>query len=290
MHRRTLLVALASLTAGCVSAPGTTVRDEFRLANLAVTTNTERPSARYVVEPSAYYTADAVERERQDSAEPIVVQNVSDIEDSAVREVVKEVLTDGVWRSNITPQGLRETVERVDFFTGYGGGDADAHIGLEFYELDPDAAPPIHFDATIVDDRVSADSPGALEFTLRNTGEEAQEVFSGTVPPFGVLRASRVDAAESFNFWRDYENEGCVFFGEQGIGVCSIGIITGMAPGEELTRRYVVLHPTTDRHPEYMAPPGPGRYRVAGSNTYNTGNQAPSSTLSYAVEFDLDAL
>lgn len=254
-----------------------------------MTTSTDQPSVKYVLKPMAFYSADAVEREREGSTESIVVMDVTEIEDPDVRHAIETALREDEWRSNTLPDGLAGLVERVDLFTGTPAGDARTHVGIELYRTHPDRPPAIEFDASVTDPWVSPERPGALEFTLTNTGQESQEVFSGTVPPFGLVRATRTTGSGQFLLWRDYGEEGCVNFTDDGVAVCAIGIITELAPGETLSRRYEVLPSTTAHHPDRTVPQGPGPYRIRDKLGYSPGDGAPGSTLSFAVEFTLEA-
>jgi len=303
MRRRALLVSLGSLTTGCLSAPPgnpsanspsdsspsmTTSDAEYQITRLSVTTSTDQPSVKYVLKPMAFYSADAVEREREESTEEIVVMDVSRIDDPAIRQAIETALRDEEWRSNTLPEGLTDLVKRVDFFTGSPVGDTYTHVGLELYRLHPGRPPAIEFDASVPDEQVSPESPGTLEFTLRNTGKETQEVFSGTVPPFGIVRAKRTTRGGEFLLWRNYEEDGCVTFTDDGMAVCSIGKITELAPDEELARRYNILPSTTEHYPDRTVPPGPGAYLMSDTLGYSTGNGAPGSKLTFAVNFTLD--
>jgi hypothetical protein len=319
MHRRALIVSLGSVLAGCLSgSPGNQSTDappasstptssptesspspttptesatpdsEYRITDVSVTTSTEQPSVNYVLEPRAFYSADAVERERRESSEEVVVVDIADVDDPAVRQAIETAIREKEWRSNTLPDGLADLVERVDFVTGVTPDQTHTHVGLELYRLDPDRSPPVEFDASVPDGVVSTDNPGTLEFTLRNTGTETQELFSGTVPPFGIMRAERSSEDGRFLLWRDYEEEGCVFFTDEGIGSCDIGITTELEPETELSRRYDVLPATTEHYPDRTVPPGPGEYQTSEKIGYSTGDGAPGSTLSFTVDFTLD--
>lgn len=298
MHRRGLLAILGGLTAGCVGAPSTNPATtaspshtpspdaEYHITDLSVSTQTEQPTVKYVLKTRAFYSANAVEREREDSAEKIVVMDVSEIEDSKVRGAITTALREDEWRSNTLPDGLAEVVDRVDFFTGIPAGDTHTHIGLELYRLRPDQPPAIEFTASVTDEWVSSDSPGAMELSLENTGAESQTIGSGTVPPFGMVFAERRDA--KFLLWRDYTDEGCISFTDNGIATCAIGKITTLDPGERISREYKVLPSTTDLQPGYTVPPGPGEYRITDRVGYSRGNGVPGSTLSFTVTFALE--
>lgn len=54
-----------------------------------------------------------------------------------------------------------------------------------------------------------------IELAVANAGSTAQEVFSGTVLPFGPVYAETVDGGEGFLLWRDYE-EGCITIDDGG--------------------------------------------------------------------------
>jgi len=326
MRRRALLASIGSLSAGCLAAPetgdtaGSTTSPggneppvttstppcestteppsaespdesgtagEYRLTDLTTSTRTDRPSARYVLEPSAFYSADAVEREADRTGERQVVMDVSAVDDEAARDAIETAIRTGDWRSDTLPDGLAETVGRVDFFTGVASGSA-THVGLTLYRLHPDRPPALEFGAAIVDEVVSTGSPGVVELRLANRSGTTQQVFSGTVPPFGTVFAESVDADEEFLLWRDYEAEGCVSFTDTGLATCAIGVVTELGPCEHLARRYRVLPAGTTHHPEYTAPPGPGRYRITDSLSYYEQDGAPESALSFAVEFSLE--
>lgn len=293
MRRRTLLAGLgAGLTAGCLGRvgyrgprPSPGGGTAYRIADLETSSSTERPAVRYVLEPRAFYSTEAVERKRRREGE-VRVTDVSEL-DPAVRTAVETAIRDGEWRANDLPDGLAGAVERYDFFTGASSG-THTHVGLELYRFDPDAPPAVAFEAAIVDDRAEPGDPGALEFALRNVGDEPREVFSGTVPPFGVVFAEAVGGAGRFLLWREYTEEGCVGFSGDGIVQCAVGKLTDLRPGEVITRRYEVRHDSTDVRPEYTRPPGPGAYRVADRVGHSRQHGAPGSTLSFEVRFGLE--
>lgn len=259
---------------------------EIEIEDLVVQSSTNRPGVKFILELDTLYSSDAVERERESSTEDIVVMDVGEIEDAAVRDAVVTALRSGEWRSNSLPDGLRDLVERVDFFTGVPKDDTYTHLGVSLYRLHPDRPPAIEFQAAVTDRWVSPSSPGALELSLTNTSQTSQEIFSGTVPPFGLVSASTDDGSR-FLLWRNYVEEGCVFFSDEGIGRCDIGIITPIEAGETIARTYEILPSTTQKQPAHTVPSKPGRYRYAGGVSYNRGDGAPDSTLNFEIEFTL---
>lgn len=323
MRRRTLLASIGALSAGCLGSsrtnsttttedggttPGTTTAcdsgtktaaaesagetetdGQYRLTNLSKSTHADRPSTKYVLEPSSVYSGDAVEREEERTGEQRVVRDISEVSNEEVRDAIETAVRTGAWRSDSLPDGLAETVERVDFFTGVSDDDLGTHVGLTLHRLRPDRPPAIEFDATIVDAVVSEPSPGVVEFELTNNSSTTQEVFSGTVPPFGTVFADAAEGDDRFLLWRNYGEEGCIRFTDDGMIQCDIGKFTELRPCESVSRRYEVLPSTTDRYPEYTAPPGPGTYRVADSLSYSSGGGAPESELSFEVEFTLES-
>ena len=305
MHRRALLASLGVAAAGCLdsapSASGTTSRSttgqattvstdaEYELTDLEVSTSTDRPSFEYVLEPSKFYSAEGVENEETRTGEEQVVKDVSDIENSAVRDAIETAIDDREWRSNELPEGLAELVERVDFFTGVTDGTY-THIGLVLYRLDPDAPPAIEFDASVVDSTVEAGDPGAVELALTNASSTPRHVFSGTVPPFGMVFAEATERNARFLLWRPYEEEGCVNIQDDGgWSRCDIGMIAELEPGETVAREYEVLPSTTTNQPGLTLPPGPGPYRIADSISHSEKRGAPKSELSFEVEFTLES-
>lgn len=319
MRRRALLTSLGVVPAGClgVSLPGTDdptptstpvepcdgppepspdastdepeADGEFRLTGLVTSTDTDRPEVRYVLEPSAFYSADAVRRKEERTGEEQVVRDVAAVEDDRARDAIETAIRRGEWRSNELPDGLSGTVDRVDFFTGVSRDGTYTHVGLTLHHLRPDRPPAVAFDARVVDGVVSSESPGAVEFELRNRSRTTQLVSSGTVPPFGMVFAEAVDEPERFLLWREYEDEGCIRFTDDGWTRCDIGITTELEPCARLTRRYEVLPTETGTRPEYTAPPGPGTYRIYDSANYNEAPGAPGSTLSFEVEFTIES-
>ena len=269
------------------SSDGSESDGEFRLTDLATSTSTDGPSTPYLLEPSAVYTADAVRREEERTGEEQVVRDVSEVEDERVRDAVETAIQEGEWWADTLPEGLAETVERVDFFTGAREGRTATHIGLTLHRLRTDGPPGLAFDARVVDSVVAPESPGVVELELRNQLQTTQTISSGTVPPFGMVFANEVEDPERFLLWRDYEEEGCIEFTDDGYLQCDIGVLTDLEPCERLTRRYEVLPTGTDRQPEYTAPPGPGTYRISDSVSYREEQRAPGSTLSFEVEFTL---
>ena len=319
MRRRTLLAGLCALSTGCLSAPSARPRTaggtgpasgtsrtscrsdertertddedetgtEYRVTNLTVSTETARPGVRYVLEPSAFFSAAAVDREEERTGERLVVRDVSDVRDEAIREALATAARTGEWRSDAVPDGLAPLVERVDFFTGLSSDDTYTHIGFALHRSHPDRPPAVEFDATVVDGAVSAESPGVIELSLTNTGRERQEVFAGTVPPFGAVFATASFGTDRFLLWRDY-GEGCISFTDRGVVQCSIGRMVTLRPCQSVRRRYRVLPGTTANHPELTVPPGPGTYRIADDVSYSRGSGAPESTLSFEATFSLE--
>ena len=317
MRRRALLAGFVGLSAGCIGGresggsatsstvprvvaspttststgrPTVTPKDDsnaYRIENLEISQETHGPKHRYVLASTAFYSKRAVEREDEQTNRDLVVESIDDIESKPVRKAIETAIQTGRWRSNTLPDGLRETVERVDFFTGVPKDDTYTHVGLALSEQDPDAPPSIEFGARVRDADVTPDSPGALSLSLTNVGSEEQEVFAGTVPPFGAVFAEAVDSNERFLLWRPYEKEGCISLDKKGMSVCAIGTTVPIEPGKTVTKRYEVLAPTTDIHPRYTAPPGSGTYRYAADFTYSRPTNSPNSKLSVELQFDL---
>lgn len=262
---------------------------EYRVTDLSQSTEADEPSFKYVLEPSAFYSGDAVEREEERTGEELVVEDVSSIEDEAVQEAIETAIRTGHWRSNTLPDGLAATVERVDFFTGVSDDETHTHVGLTLYRFQPDQPPAVEFDAVVVDDVVSSGSPGMIELALRNGSQSTQQVFSGTVPPFGMVFANALEGDGEFILWRNYEEEGCFTFNDDGWMRCDIGIITKLEPCERISRRYEILPTDTSHQPDYTVPPGPGIYRISDSLGYYEQNGAPETSLSFEVEFTLES-
>lgn len=291
MDRRMMLAGLGvGLTAGCLRTVGyrgdspTSGTDAYHIDDLETTSSTERPAVRYILRPRAFYSADAVDRKREREGD-VDVADISELE-PRVREAIETAIHEDDWRTNHLPEGLAETVERYDFFTGATSG-THTHVGLELFRFDPDAPPAIAFDATATDNTVEPGDPGALEFSLHNMADDPREIFAGTVPPFGVVVAEAVTGNDQFLLWRNYTEEGCVGFTDDGIVQCAIGTITELGPGESVTRRYEVLHDGTAIQPDYTRPPGPGSYQITHTLSHSLGDGAPSSTLSLDVGFTL---
>jgi hypothetical protein len=301
MKRRRLLAALGPGLTGCIGTsrspstagtdPGGSEQDTDLVASeFSVSTEKTAPDHRYFVRITKVYSSDAVERHADD---PTVV-DVSEVEDADVRAVLEDVLSQGKLRRDAIPDGLRETVERVDFFTWNATTQPDdtaSHWGVEVYR--PDRDPVVEFDAALVDDTISATDPGAIEFSLENTGDRAREVFSGTVPPFGVLWAGTVEGSDGstheadddrYLLWRDYEDEGCVNFGDDGrMIVCDIGKITSIAPGETVSKTYQ-LRP---ENPVGSAL-APGEYVVSDTLSYHRESQGPTTKVEWEVRFTVE--
>ena len=263
---------------------------EYEVTQLSVSTSVDQPSYRFILEPAAFYSKDAVAREEERTGETQVVVDISEIESAEVREAIITAIQSGDWKSNSLPEGLADTVERVDFFTGVSEGDTYTHIGVALHRLNPNAPPAVEFDAQITDPYVSPDSPGAIVYSLQNRSSRPQEVFSGTVPPFGMMYADYdgTGGESRFLLWRDYEKEGCFSRHEGGWIRCDIGQITRLKSCESITRQYEILSSSTNHYPEETVPVSSGQYRTSGSVSYSTGNGSPSSVLSFEVSFRLE--
>lgn len=327
MRRRVLLASLGVLSAGCLgsspprsnnttpasptgetSTPTTTepcdrvddhsttdtsdegVTDgEYNLTGLTASVSSDQPSFKYVLEQSASYSGDAVERKEERTGEKQVVRDISAADNTKVRTAIETAIRSGEWRSNTLPDGLAETVDRVDFFTGVSKSDIYTHRGVTLYQLQPDQPPAVEFSAAVADGSVSAESPGVIAFTLRNTRRSTQYVSAGTVPPFGMVFAEAVESDGRFLLWRDYEEEGCIDFVDDEIVKCSIGTVIELQPCESITRRYEVLPSNTTHRPRYTVPPESGTYRITDSVAYYGQQGAPQSELSFEVDFTLES-
>ena len=328
MRRRTLLTGLAVLSTGCLGSPSSRTSSnlsptnsgetptstatpscesgtetastdssnesvaggEYRLSGLSQSTSTDHPSVKYVLEPSAYYSSDAVDREAEQTGEEQVVTDISAIDDDEVRDAIRTAIQTGDWRSNTLPDGLSDTIKRVDLFTGISEDATHTHVGLSLYRLRPDQPPAVEFNAAIIDDTVSEQSPGVIELELVNQSSTTQTVSSGTVPPFGMVFAESSKGSGEFLLWRNYEEEGCITFTKDGWRSCSIGKMTELQPCQRITRQYEVLPSTTTHQPKYTVPPEPGTYRITDSLNYYEEHGAPGSTLSFEVQFSLDTV
>jgi hypothetical protein len=317
MRRRTVLASVGSaLLAGCLGSRSTgrspstttdglttttpthgTVRgsDGFAVSEFDVSTTKLAPPKRYYLRITEVYSTDAVDREAGEQT----VRDVSEIDDPELKETVETILSDGkVWREGI-PQGLRELTERVDFFTWEANPDPDAtatHWGIRVYRAHPERNPVVEFAAELVDDRVAPGDPGAIAFSVTNTGDRTQAVFSGTVPPFSVLWAEAPGGNDRALLWRDYAEEGGVSFGERDgesvLVTYDVGVTTPIAPGETVEKRYE-LRPGFDR--DALTGYGfdaPGRYVVAETLNYHRHreSQGPSTEVDWSVEFELEAI
>lgn len=294
MQRRALLASIpASLTlAGCITPPSssrdttTTVTSgsdaAFTVTNLAVETETVAPTHRYLVRITKVYSADAVSREPGD---PTVV-DVSEVTDADVRSVLERVLSEGRIRQDTIPDGLREITERVDFFTWESTTDPDdtaSHWAIEVFESDPEAGPALAFDAELADETVYTDDPGTITFRVENVGDETQEIFSGTVPPFGLLWADG-PGGDRYLLWRDYTEEGCVSFTDEGhVESCDIGMITSVEPDETIERAYDI---------RLENPVGgslrTGHYVVSETLGYEREPQGPRTAVEWRVSFTVE--
>lgn len=163
------------------------------------------------------------------------------------------------------------------------------HITDHSMTTNTDRSSPIKFTASVIDQSVSSDSRGLLELSLTNSSQETQEVSAGTVPPFGVVSAKHMDGEGQFLLWRNYTDEGCVHFTTDGVTVCDIGSITKLSPRETISRRYEILPPMTETHPEHTVPPSPGRYRISDTLSYAKSASSESSELSFEVVFNLES-
>ncbi|WP_049899328.1 hypothetical protein [Halococcus agarilyticus] len=283
-------------TRSTATAPGdtpTTTPDGdatgYRIENLAVSQETDGPDHRYVLAVRSSYSEAAVEREEERTGRELTVRTIDEVEPEPVREAVETAIQTGEWRADTLPDGLRETLDGVDLFTGFSTDDVATHRGLRLYEQDPDAPPAVEFGARVLDAAVTPDDPGALELSLTNGGSERQAVFAGTVPPFGAVFVGAVDTDERFLLWRPYEEEGCISFEGNEMRVCAIGRQVTIEPGETVARQYEVLSPTTDTHPSHTAPPSPGTYRYTETFEHTAETGGPESELSCELRFDLSA-
>lgn len=290
MKRRALLATVPAVLAGCTATPpgntASTTRTTEPETNFVVTdfeVEAEKvgPTYRYLVRTTMVYSENAVANEPGTQT----VVDVSDIEDPDVKAVIEDVLTEGRVRRDSIPDGLRETVDRVDFFTWNETTDPDdtaSHWMIEVFDAHPDRDPAIQFDATLTDNSVSPDDPAAITFAIENVGSETQEVFSGTVPPFGVLWAERIGGGR-YLLWRDYEDEGCVNFDDGHVVVCDIGIVTKVEPGEAIDKTYEIRPENPVGSPLTF-----GDYTVSERLAYHQDSQGPNTNVEWRVSFSVE--
>lgn len=100
-----------------------------------------------------------------------------------------------------------------------GGPIADPGQGSDraTYELDTvrvvqnGSGSPLAFDATVVDGRVSAGDPAAIELAVTNEGDGRLWLSTGPLPPFGAVVARPGDGSKTENgivLWRDAYADG----------------------------------------------------------------------------------
>lgn len=294
MQRRALLATIptALSVVGCISTPSTGpdttttatsgTDAAFTVTDFAVESEKVEPTYRYLVRITKVYSAEAVADEPGDQT----VVDVADVSDADVRALLKRVLSEGEVRRDSVPDGLRETTERVDFFTWEATTDPDdtaSHWAIEVFEADPDAPPELEFDAELTDDTVSTDDPGTVTFSVENVGDARQEIFSGTVPPFGLVWANG-PGDDRYLLWRDYTTEGCVTFDDEGrVVVCDIGKITPIAPGEIIDRAYEIRLENP-----VGAPLRSGDYVVSETLGYEQEPQGPRTAVEWRVSFRVE--
>lgn len=289
---RSVTDTTATTTDDATTTDGTTTEDPggsgtvdtYAVRDLSVTTEKIAPTSEYVLDITAVYSAEAVEKEPGEQK----VIDVADIEDERIREAVKEALLSPPLETDSVPEGLDAFVDRYDFVTWEaqtGSGDTASHWGLELYHLSPDRPPVVQFDANVPDGEVTADDPGAIAFSLENTGDATEKVFSGTVPPFSVLWAEHVDGDGRFLLWRDYADEGCVTVTDDHVERCDIGVETPLEPGARVEKTYKLRVDPEATPGDGLAP---GRYRVADTLSYH-GEREPSTEVEWTVEFTLEA-
>jgi len=309
--RRSVLKSLVGVgtmsVAGCLRTPeSSTMTDpasktdtndaEFVVSRFDVSTSKTAPTKQYFFRITDAYSTSTVEEENGDQT----ILDVSDVEDPAVRETLKDIILvgDDHWvRRDEIPDRLLQVIREVDFFTWESHtdpGDTYTHWKIEIYRAFPDRKPVIEFSAELVDDRITRGDPGAIKFSLSNTDDHTQIVQSGTVPPFSILWAEAPESKERALLWRDYveEGEGCVNFRDDDSGLvrCDIGINVPIDPGETINRTYQ-LRSGFDR--EALAKSGfdtAGRYTVTETLRYyrDGEEQGPSTHVDWRVEFDLE--
>lgn len=315
MRRRTVLASAGSvLLAGCVGSlpadePSSTTTDrmttnpptetdtpadEFTVSEFDVSSTKVAPQKRYFLRITSVYSTAAVEREEGDQT----IRDVSEIDEPELRATTKDILSEGkLWRDEI-PTGLRELVEQIVFFTWEANTDPDdtaTHWGIAVYRPHPERKPVVEFAAELVDDRVTPADPGVIAFSVTNTGEQTQAIFSGTVPPFSVLWAEAPGEDDQALLWRNYPEEGCVTLGEvngePAMMTCDIGITTSIDPGETIEKRYELRSEFEHDALTAFEFNTPGQYAVSETLSYHRQDehQGPSTEVDWRVTFRVEA-
>lgn len=294
MDRRTFLASAGTgaagiALAGCLGAPEASgspgsskdPASTYRITDLSTATTKASPAYEWLVQVTEEYSSGADQKPSN-----ATVLDVSEIEDEDLRAVVKETIREGEVETNETPEGLHALLDRVDRFTWDARNDtADTATQwkIERYDGHPDRSP-VAFDARVRDATVSADDPGAIDFSLTNEGDQPYTIYSRTVPPFSLLWAEERDGHDRFLLWRDYAEEGCVtIHGERGIAVCDVLTETPIQPGETITRTYRIQ----PGKPESTAIAA-GRFVVRDTLTYHVEQQAPTHNVNWEVTFTLE--
>jgi len=106
----------------------------------------------------------------------------------------------------------------------------------------PETAGSPAFEVTVADAGITVDSPGSLALTLRNDGEEAVEIRTPGVWPFGMVALISTDDSE----WRTllltdgYAETDRIEVTANSVNQNNTPIVRALAAGESVTERYVV--------------------------------------------------
>jgi len=105
-----------------------------------------------------------------------------------------------------------------------------------------ETAGPLTFEVSAVDTGITVDSPGSLDLTLRNDGEEAVELRTPGVWPFGMVALIPTDrsGSETLLLTDGYAETDRIEVSANSAHQDNTPIVRALAAGESVTERYVV--------------------------------------------------
>lgn len=146
----------------------------------------------------------------------------------------------------------------------------------------------LKFFADVEDKYISINDPADIEFVITNPSSRPMTVYSGVIPPFGVLTANVETESQNLTLWNDKyaENEGVSTDFGVVTGQTKQEISTVLQPGEKRTETYRI------RLRDYLPfvrtkDTPPTQFTIDEKLKYSPGDMSANLNLEYAVRFNI---
>lgn len=279
MERRTLLASLPLVVLPGYSITRMQGGDDgtYEVTDLSVTSEVNPPSYVVVLERVASQVAE--------DESVVHVQNLS--ADSA--DIVKAVVERRRYEAADLSSEVESVTSKYDYVQWPESSRKGRYFGIAAVNVQLGTPNPLDFAVDVAERYVSIGDPTNIEFRISNRSSRPMAVYSGVIPPFGVLTADVESGSQRLVLWNDRyaENDGVS---------TDLGAVTGktkqetsvvLEPGETRLEAYQIR--LRDYLPFVRTSDAPStRFTLAGTLRYSLGEVTADFGATYEVRFDID--